>query len=302
MGRLFRFVCCGVLLATVCARVSFAQRPLSWEEVRQRFEANNPNLRAGQLGIDESKANQITAYLRPNPTATFLADQIDPFPGGPSHGAFAFLLTSATVSYLHERRHKRELRLESAKETTDITVSGRADLERTLLFELRGAFIQTLQSKAVLDLSKENLKYYDHVLELNRERYKAGGMAKIDMERLELQRVQYESDLQTAEVNLVTSKVQLLLLINDSSNPEQFDVIGPFDFATHIPPRDDVRLAALDTRPDLRAAGEFLRCCSGHAKIGGTRPMKTKGRQSTNGIPTPWLSRRRFRTKACGSS
>jgi len=254
MGRLFRFVCCGVLLATVCARVSFAQRPLSWEEVRQRFEANNPNLRAGQLGIDESKANQITAYLRPNPTATFLADQIDPFPGGPSHGAFAFLLTSATVSYLHERRHKRELRLESAKETTDITVSGRADLERTLLFELRGAFIQTLQSKAVLDLSKENLKYYDHVLELNRERYKAGGMAKIDMERLELQRVQYESDLQTAEVNLVTSKVQLLLLINDSSNPEQFDVIGPFDFATHIPPRDDVRLAALDTRPDLRAA------------------------------------------------
>jgi len=163
-------------------------------------------------------------------------------------------LPSATVSYLHERRHKRELRLESAKETTDITVSGRADLERTLLFELRGAFIQTLQSKAVLDLSKENLKYYDHVLELNRERYKAGGMAKIDMERLELQRVQYESDLQTAEVNLVTSKVQLLLLINDSSNPEQFDVIGPFDFATHIPPRDDVRLAALDTRPDLRAA------------------------------------------------
>jgi cobalt-zinc-cadmium efflux system outer membrane protein len=254
MGRVFRYVCWGVLLATVFARVSLAQRPLSWEEIRQRFEANNPNLRAGQLGIDESKANEITAYLRPNPTATVLTDQIDPFPGGPSHGPFAFLLASATVSYLHERRHKRELRLESAQEATDITVSGQADLERTLLFELRGAFVQTLQAKAVLDLAKENLKYYDHVLDLNRERYKAGGMAKIDMERLELQRVQYESDLQTAAVNLITSKVQLLLLLNDSTNPEQFDVSGPFDFAKQIPPRDAVRQAALDSRPDLRAA------------------------------------------------
>jgi len=254
MGRVFRYVCCGVLIATAFARVSVAQRPLSWEEVRQRFEANNPNLRAGQLGIDESKANEITAYLRPNPTATVLTDQIDPFPGGPSHGPFAFLLASATVSYLHERRHKRELRLESAKETTDITVSGQADLERTLLFELRGAFVQTLQAKAILDLAKENLKYYDHFLDLNRERYKAGGMAKVDMQRLDLQRVQYESDLQTAEVNLITAKVQLLLLLNDSTNPEQFDVAGPFDFARTIPPRDTVRQAALDTRPDLRAA------------------------------------------------
>ncbi len=254
MRRVFRYVGWGVLLATVFARVSLAQRPLSWEEVRQHFEANNPNLRAGQLGIDESRANEITAYLRPNPTATVLADQIDPFPGGPSHGPFSFLLASATVSYLHERRHKRELRLESAKEATDITVSGQADLERTLLFELRGAFVQTLQAKAILDLAKENLKYYDHVLDLNRERYKAGGMAKIDMERLELQRFQYESDLQTAEVNLITSKVQLLLLLNERANPEQFDVSGPFDFATQIPPRDEVRQAALDTRPDLREA------------------------------------------------
>ncbi|HXM15439.1 MAG TPA: hypothetical protein VN933_09365, partial [Candidatus Eremiobacteraceae bacterium] len=111
----------GLLLAiALFPRVCSAQTPLNWEDVQLRFQANNPNLRAGQLGIDESKANEISAYLRPNPTATILADQIDPFPGGPSHGPFSFLLASATVSYLHERRHKRELRLESAKEATDI--------------------------------------------------------------------------------------------------------------------------------------------------------------------------------------
>ena len=258
MARFVRGLCFGVILVTVLAGASFAQRPLTWGEVRQHFEAGNPTLQAGQLGIGESKANEITAYLRPNPSATFLVDQIDPFGGGPAHGPFAFLLTSATLNYLHERRHKRELRLQSAKEATDITVSGQADLERTLLFELRGAFVQTLQAKAILDLAEENLKYYDHVLDLNRERYKAGGMAEIDLERLELQRVQYESDLQTAQVNLLTAKVQLLLFLNDRTNPEQFDVTGTFDFSNQIPSRDEVRQAALDSRPDLRAALQAL--------------------------------------------
>jgi cobalt-zinc-cadmium efflux system outer membrane protein len=254
MGTFARRLCFGVVLSMILVGVTSAQKPLTWGEIRQRFEANNPTLRAGQIGIDESRANEISAYLRPNPALTVLTDQIDPFPGGPAHGPFSFLLTTATLNYLHERRHKRELRLESAKEATDITISGQADLERTLLFELRGAFVQTLQAKAVLDLAKENLKYYDHVLDLNRERYKAGGIAQIDLERLELQRVQYETDLQTAEINLLTAKVQLLALLNDRTPAEQFDLIGPFDFSNQIPARDEVRQAALDSRPDLRAA------------------------------------------------
>src|SRR6202040_4466626 len=97
---------------------------------------------------------------------------------------------------------------------TGIAVPNQSDLERTLLFNLRSAFVQTLQEKAVRDLAKENLSYYDHVLDVNRDRYKAGAIAQVDLDRLELQRVQYESDLQTAEVNLRTAKIQLLALLN----------------------------------------------------------------------------------------
>jgi 3,4-dihydroxy-2-butanone 4-phosphate synthase len=62
------------------------------------------------------------------------------------------------------------------------------------------AFVQTLQEKALLSLAKENLAYYDHVLDINRERYKAGGIAQVDLKRLEVQRVQYLSDLQNAVI------------------------------------------------------------------------------------------------------
>jgi cobalt-zinc-cadmium efflux system outer membrane protein len=247
-------LCFMSFITTLLAHTSFAQKALTWQEVRDKFEVANPSLRAGQIGIDESKASETTAYLRPNPNLSLLADQIDPFPGGPAHGPFAFVLPSATLTYLHERQHKRELRLDSAKEATGITISNQADLERTLLFNLRSAFVQTLQEKAVRDLAKENLTYYDHVLDVNRERYNAGAIAQVDLDRLELQRVQYESDLQTAEVGLRTAKIQVLALLNDRTPVEQFDVTGPFDFSQQMAPLDDVRQAALDTRPDLRAA------------------------------------------------
>jgi outer membrane protein, heavy metal efflux system len=255
MERIGRRLCLGLLAVVVSASPGFAQKALTWQEVRDKFEAANPTLQAGQIGIDESRAQEITANLRPNPTLTILADQIDPFSGGVPHGPFAYFLAAGTVNFLWERQHKRGLRLESAQKGTAVVTSGQADLDRNLLFSLRGAFVETLQEKAILNLARENLAYYDHVLDVNRERYKAGAIAEVDLKRLELQRVQYLTDLQTADVNLRLAKIQLLMLLNDRTTPvEQFDVIGPFDFAEKLPPLDEVRQAALDTRPDLRAA------------------------------------------------
>ena len=255
MKRLSKHLLFLPLVAALTAQCGYAQqKALTWQEVRDKFEAANPSLRAGQIGVDESKANEATAYLRPNPNLSLLADQIDPFPGGPSHGAFAYWLPSATITYLHERQHKRELRLDSAKEATGIAASNQADLERNLLFNLRSAFVATLQQKAVRDLAKENIDYYDHVLGVNRDRFNAGGIAQVDLDRLELQRVQYESDLQTAEVNLRTAKIQMLALLDDRTPVDQFDVTGAFDFSAQIAPLEEVRQIALDNRPDLKAA------------------------------------------------
>ena len=256
--RLSRRLCFGLFLAAVSARSAWAQKARTWQEVRDKFVLANPTLRAGLVGIDESKAQEITAFLRPNPNFTLGTDgtQIAPYKG--AWRPFTGTLFSTTFAYLHERRHKRELRFESAQKATGIAVSGQVDLERTLIFTLRMAFIQMLQEKAIFDLAKENLSYYDHLLEVNRERYKAGAIAQVDLDRLELQRVQYESDLQTAEVNLRTAKIQLLALLNDRTPVEQFDVTGPYDFSTQIGSLENVRQAALDARPDLNAAVEAI--------------------------------------------
>jgi outer membrane protein, heavy metal efflux system len=230
----------------------------TWEQVKDRFQLDNPTLLADKVNVDESKAQEITAFLRPNPNLTLSVDgtQIAPDRGvwRPLAGTFE----SPSISYLHERQHKRELRLESAKKGTLIAISSHNNMQRTMMFNLRSAFVSALQAKAVLQLAKDNIAYYDHLLQISRDRYSAGDIAQIDLDRLELQRVQYESDLQTAEEDLETAKIQLRTLLNSRTPLEQFDVIGVYDFNDQLPPQDEFRKIALDSRPDLKAALESV--------------------------------------------
>jgi len=243
-----------LMLLMVCGLHGWAQQSLTWDQVKAKFEADNPTLRADQSNVDEMKAEEITADLRPNPQFGLTADgtQIAPNKGVWQPLAGTFIVPS--ISYLHERDHKRELRLESAQQGTQIATSQHADLERNMLFTLRAAFVQVLEAKAIVDLSKQELDYYDHIIDISQERWKKGDLAEIDFDRIELQRVQYESDLQAAEVDLRTAKIQLVQLLDERTPIDQFDVQGPFDFIDQLQPLDAFHQIALDNRPDLRAA------------------------------------------------
>jgi outer membrane protein, heavy metal efflux system len=247
-------VTCGLIVAAAMPPVMFAQQPLDWDQVKARFNADNPALRADADNVDEMKAEEITAYLRPNPQFTL---SVDGTQAGPHDGVwtpFKGTTEQPNFSYLHERDHKRELRLESAQEGTRITQSQHEDLQRNMTFDLRAAFVATLQAKFILDLARADLDYYDKIIDISRNRLTAGDLAQIDFDRIELQRVQYESEIETAIVNLRTAKIQLLQLINDRTPVDQFDVTGPFDFSDDLKPLEDYRQAALAARPDLQAA------------------------------------------------
>ena len=247
-------VACGLIVASAIPPVVLAQQPLDWDQVKARFIANNPVLKADADNVDEMQAEEITAYLRPNPQFTLSADgnQVAPHNGvwTPLKGT----TEQPNVSYLHERDHKRELRLESAQEGTRITQSQHEDLERNMVFALRTAFVGTLQAKYIFDLAKADLDYYDKIIDISRSRFKAGDLAQIDLDRIELLRVQYESEIENAIVNLRTAKIQLLQMLNDRTPIDQFDVTGPFDFSDALQPLDSYRDAALAARPDLQAA------------------------------------------------
>jgi cobalt-zinc-cadmium efflux system outer membrane protein len=254
LRRLMRRACLLIAVTSAMPGGAFGQTAYTWEQIKAKFEATNPTLIASKLNIDESRAAEITAYLRPNPDFTLTADGLQVSRNGGVWRPLSGVVQTPSFTYLHERRHKRELRLEGAKISTEIAGSNYLDQTRSLLFNLRNAFVQTLQAKAVLQNARENLAYWDRELEVNRTRFKAGDLAQVDLNRLELQRVQFESDLETATVNLRTAKIQLLMLLNERTPIEQFDVTGPYEFGEQLRPQDEFRNVALQTRPDLKAA------------------------------------------------
>jgi cobalt-zinc-cadmium efflux system outer membrane protein len=242
------------LSAQQAAAGSAAPGALSWEQVKARFEAANPQLKADALNVEETRAEEITAFLRPNPQLTFGEDGAQIAPHNGVWTPLSGIQEQTTLAYLIERRNKRNLRQETAKDATRVAESQHQDLDRTMTFSLRSAFIQTLEAKALLKLAQEDLDYYDKIIDISRNRFHAGDIAQVDLDRIELQRVQYESELQTALVNLRTAKIQLQQYLNDRTPVEQFDVQGPFDFSPDLKDLEQFRQDALDTRPDLRAA------------------------------------------------
>jgi cobalt-zinc-cadmium efflux system outer membrane protein len=146
-----------------------------------------------------SSALEIQAAVRQNPFIGVAASNVTL----PAEGASNPYAYAVQVSRLFERGEKRRWRVDSAKATTAQTDAQYRDQERGIVLNVRQAFTNLVLAKAALKLADDNLKDYSHELDISSDRYKAGDIAKLDYERLDLQLAQYESDQANAKQNLV---------------------------------------------------------------------------------------------------
>src|SRR5665213_845215 len=160
MNIIFRSLSCVGVALLVATTPSYlrAQQSLDWAQVKAKFENQNPALKADALNVEEMRAQEITAYLRPNPQVTLATDGTEIMPKDGVWKPFAGTDVVPTLSYLHERDHKRELRLESAKAGAKVAESQHEDLKRTLEFTLHTAFVNTLQAKTIVGMARAVLE------------------------------------------------------------------------------------------------------------------------------------------------
>jgi cobalt-zinc-cadmium efflux system outer membrane protein len=244
------------LVTTLCLdRVAVGQTAFTWAQIRDRMLAANSTVLAGQTGIEESRTGEITALLRPNPDFTLSADgfQVSPYRG--VYRPLSGVVLTPGASYLIERGQKRPLRGDSARLATSGAISDQEDLKRNLIYSARTSYVSTLQAQTLLDLAQDNIRYYDNVIGVNRERLRAGDISQLDFKRVEIQRVQFESDLANAIVSLRTAKIQLLALLEDRTPVNDFNVVGDINFKESALILPELRQMAANNRPDLRSAG-----------------------------------------------
>jgi cobalt-zinc-cadmium efflux system outer membrane protein len=214
--------------------------------------AYNQTLRAQRLNVDQSRAGEVTALLKPNPTFSTIIDTIPLF--SPGTIRFSTQVYSEDISYTVERGGKRVKRGVVAKDNTEAATQTVSDNERTLRFQVVQSFVGVLLAKSVLDLAKEDLANFSQEVELNHARVTAGDLAEGDYLKLSIQKLQFEQDVTAAQLGVVQARATLRQLLGYQSVADDFDVVGTL---THNKPSvtlDDLQKRALGSRPDLQAA------------------------------------------------
>jgi outer membrane protein, heavy metal efflux system len=223
--------------------------PITMQQAVELARAKNPTLLAAQQNLLSVKAQELQAAVRQNPYLALTGSELTE----PEYVNNPYSLNFG-VGRLFERGQKRRWRIDSAESTT---VETDAQLQLTVqqtILAVRQAFTNFIIAKAAKKLADDNLADYKHELDIGRERYKAGDIAKLDFERLDLQLAQFETDESNAITNAQQASDQLQVLLGYERPSTTFDVLGDV-----VPPpisltMDEFEQRGLANRPDLKAA------------------------------------------------
>lgn len=208
----------------------------------------NPTLRAKQFEYQVVAAGEITAGLRPNPTASFLAEQ---FAGGSDASQTQYTFS---VGQPIELGGKRQRRVESARAATRVTGHELSDVQRQLVFQVKKSFTDALTAGESLALADQNLQTLDELERIQRFRAEKGDISELELLRVQVQRFTFERDAADARQSLRAARIALRAAVGSDRIPQDFDVVGDLAFRDIALSDTDLYRRALANRPDLRAA------------------------------------------------
>ena len=227
------------------------------EQAIELAKRNNPTLNANQTLISQSRAQEITANLRPNPLLSWDLQYLPIFQ--PSlFGDSNYWETQAQydigVGYLFERGHKRQRRLQAAKDVTGVTESQVADAERTTVANAAQQFVAALLAQSDLEFAREALTSFQQTVNISEEQYKAGAISKSDLLKIQLQTLQFQTDVNNALLAQNQALATLRQLMGFDSVPTEYQLAGQLVYEPVAATVDDLQARALGLRPDLQAA------------------------------------------------
>ena len=140
----------------------------------------NPTVRAQQAALTSTKAGEITAALRPNPTMNFLAEQLRP---GQSQQDAQY---TVNVGQPVELGGKRGRRIDSARAATQVAGYQLEDIRRQVTLQVKSAFAGALIAREQLALAQENLKTLDDTERIQRLRAEKGDISELELLRIQV--------------------------------------------------------------------------------------------------------------------
>jgi cobalt-zinc-cadmium efflux system outer membrane protein len=218
--------------------------------------AHNHALKATRTLIFQNQAQEITANLRPNPVLGGDAQFIPIFT--PSDFSTEDLDLAQQfdlgLSYLFERGHKRQSRLQAARDQTAVTRAQVTDAERTLAFNVGQQFVSVLLAESTLQFALEDMKSFQTTVDISEAQYNAGAISEGDYLKIKLQLLQFQTDVSSARLAKAQALVGLRQFLGYDTVPANYDVIGDLAHQPLKANLEDLQAKALKARPDFQAA------------------------------------------------
>lgn len=217
---------------------------------------HNHALAAQRSTIDQSRAQETTANLRPNPTLSWDTQFLPIF--SPSNFTTTYFKDQAQydvgIGYLFERGKKRQHRLQAAQDQTSVVRAQVDENQLQTVFNASEQFINAELAESTLAFADQDLKSFQQTVDISEQRYKSGAMSEADLLKIKLQLLQFQTDVSAAKLARVQALAGLRQLMGFESVPENYDVIGDLVYEPVKKGLEDLEALALRTRPDLVAA------------------------------------------------
>ena len=268
------------LLLAVQVSAGQATTLISLDQAIELALAHNHALKATRTLIFQNQAQETTANLRPNPVLGADAQFIPIF--SPSDFSSDDLDLAQQfdlgLSYLFERGHKRQSRLQAARDQTAVTRAQVTDAERTLTFNVGQQFVSVLLAESTLQLALEDLKSFQTTVDISESQFKAGAISEGDYLKIRLQFLQFQTDVSSARLAKAQALIGLRELLGYNAVPADYDVIGDLAYQPLKANLEDLQAKALKQRPDFQAA--VLGVTAAQSQI---RLAKANGKVDVNG-------------------
>lgn len=286
-------IACMVFTCIVAVSPAFCQATngpvrITLDEAIQMALQHNHNMIAARTAIDQSVALEVTANMRPNPNLVGDWEYLPFF--SPSNLTKTYLSDSTEIdgglSYLIERGHKRQARYQAAKDLTAQTRSLVADQERGLTYEVATLFVNVQLAESTIDLAQQDLKSFQQTVDIGEFQFKRGGISENDYLMIEVQLLQFETELEQAELARAQGLSDLRQQLGYESVSADYDVVDAFQYVPVKGNVDDLQMQALQNRPDLRAAVQGVTAANSGlvlAKADAKPDLTVQGNYTRNG-------------------
>jgi cobalt-zinc-cadmium efflux system outer membrane protein len=246
--------------ATLSARTSgqpqtpapTAKRSITLTDAVSIFLQQNLQLVAARYDVDSADAEKLTARLRPNPEVTIGSSGLPVNFTGPFVSQQTF---SYGISQTLELGGKRRKRMDSANANSDLAQGEFQMVVWQLTNDLKRKFYAVLLAEALLKLARENQTTFAETIKHTTELFEAGEISGLDLRRLEVEKLKFDTDLANSERDYELALRDLRVTLGGDYRAMDIEVAGavdyyqPYEFSL-----SELRDKALAARPDLKAA------------------------------------------------